>query len=241
MKTTSAQLPLQTLSRAHQIVKIFAPCQRVRTTQTHTNTPAMEDSPLGKLPAELRNRIYTFVFQRPSPIKILLRPPRKRSLTTDDETKEDKPTSLLLTCRQVNVECSQLFYAVNTFEIDNYDPNSLAKFPIKFFTQIGVGNCSAVQMVRVCHGTNVSADTSGETARSYLIGGLTKLRRSMLFFSLPALVVHFRCSGAKDAFSRQGLPPNLVCDLGDLGEPWEEQIRARHSQRDVETDGYELR
>lgn len=105
-------------------------------------------------------------------------------------------------------------------------PTCSLKTPIKFFTGIGAENRSALQTVCVCHGRNVSADTSGEIARSRLIRWMTKLRRSMLFFSLPGLVVYFRCSGAKYAFSRQRLPQILVCDLRDLGEPWDEQIKA---------------
>ena len=57
----------------------------------------MENSRLGKLPAELRNVIYDFTLHNPSGVEIWEEP------------------GILRTCKQIRSEAEQMFYAVNDF------------------------------------------------------------------------------------------------------------------------------
>ncbi|EME43149.1 hypothetical protein DOTSEDRAFT_54046 [Dothistroma septosporum NZE10] len=57
----------------------------------------MENSKLGKLPAELRNLIYEFALRSPADVQIRREP------------------GILWTCKQIRAEAEQMFYAVNDF------------------------------------------------------------------------------------------------------------------------------
>lgn len=68
----------------------------------------MENSPLAKLPQELRNRIYENVLVSDSPIRIA-------SISPSELPSVWKPPGLLQTCRQVAAEATAIFYGRNTF------------------------------------------------------------------------------------------------------------------------------
>ncbi|KAM3419893.1 hypothetical protein BST61_g3216 [Cercospora zeina] len=80
----------------------------------------MDDSPLGKLAAELRNKIYEHVLIHDKPIHVnmmhdgLYRPIRMRLV---DQKFNRRPTALLAVCRQTQGECTELFYANNHFRL----------------------------------------------------------------------------------------------------------------------------
>lgn len=65
----------------------------------------MDDSPLNRLPAELRNRIYELVFDKHDVIPTV--PLRKLS----------KYNGLTRTCRQIRKETHGMFFALNKFEL----------------------------------------------------------------------------------------------------------------------------
>ena len=74
----------------------------------------MDDSPLARLPRELRNQIYHAVLVRETPVRVdsPLNSPRLRH--------ENHPVSLaalLQTCRQVRSEAAAMFYGLNTFVV----------------------------------------------------------------------------------------------------------------------------
>ncbi|KAK4501803.1 hypothetical protein PRZ48_007612 [Zasmidium cellare] len=65
----------------------------------------MDHSPLGKLSAELRNKIYAYVLPSDKPIPVI-------------ETSDGIQAPLTRVCKQLREECLLFFYASNTFTID---------------------------------------------------------------------------------------------------------------------------
>lgn len=68
----------------------------------------MDDSPLGRLPPELRNTIYELALTQKVPLSIGHQKPRRE--------RAKQPVALLQTCRQIHAECAQILYARNEFE-----------------------------------------------------------------------------------------------------------------------------
>ncbi|CAK1363763.1 unnamed protein product [Cercospora beticola] len=80
----------------------------------------MDDSPLGKLAAELRNKIFEYVLIHDDPIYMAMkydargRPNEMRIL---NRAFNSRPLSLLAVCRQARDECTEMFFANNHFKI----------------------------------------------------------------------------------------------------------------------------
>lgn len=109
--------------------------------------PAAPDIPsFLALPAELRNKIYHHLCDRPSPIRLYF--------YQDPESNTPKPvvpyasnttipTAFFLTCRQINAEASSLFYSTNTFLLNRTSKFATFARPcfvsalVKFFDTVG--------------------------------------------------------------------------------------------------------
>lgn len=85
----------------------------------------MEASPLARLPAELRNRIYEviLVYDNPTWIAVYLMHAR---LFRQRSSRPRHVLALVLTCKQLNAEAGSLHYALNTFTL--YHDVSLRKW-----------------------------------------------------------------------------------------------------------------
>lgn len=70
----------------------------------------MEASPLGRLPAELRNEIYWLVLEAQDPIQIYC-------VNKDFFQARRVPLAITATCRAIRSESLGIFYASNTFEL----------------------------------------------------------------------------------------------------------------------------
>ncbi|KAK5124171.1 hypothetical protein LTR85_001874 [Meristemomyces frigidus] len=109
---------------------------------------AMDDSPLAKLPAELRNHIYTLVLKRNTPygvtsaynlIDIVL-----------ERTGGEKHTlGMSATCKALHAECTPFFYAENQFIIKCPVRQELLSLVRKFKNTIGVRNATALRSITV--------------------------------------------------------------------------------------------
>ncbi|KAF2483058.1 hypothetical protein BDY17DRAFT_323822 [Neohortaea acidophila] len=81
-------------------------------------TPALQHSPLAKLPPELRNLIFEYAVTQLAPIfvedKDYHNPDRRISLRA---TPRCRPTALTQTCKQIRDEAEPLLYACNDFVI----------------------------------------------------------------------------------------------------------------------------
>ncbi|KAK5132401.1 hypothetical protein LTR08_009084 [Meristemomyces frigidus] len=126
----------------------------------------MDNSPLARLPAELRNDIYTLALTQPGRIHFPDDLPTTcRCLTTPyiatDEGWEIAPlspnaTALARTCRQIREESTELFYAENVFEFELPWAKESVKGKIlvlqnmrKFIVAIGAKNARAVSSITV--------------------------------------------------------------------------------------------
>lgn len=90
----------------------------------------MENSPLTRLPPEIRLHIYEYAFLQNAPFEV--KPSAGWQKPSDSQGPRSNPLALTQTCREINQECNNLFYAVNTFLIKgrkiNYVFNNLEKF-----------------------------------------------------------------------------------------------------------------
>ena len=94
----------------------------------------MENSPFGKLPAEVRNQIYDLVLICDHPIEVTIKNSHHRKHADDNPKQFDDerkpagyPTGIRTTCKQILLESAKMFYAANTFVMACTDVTMLAK------------------------------------------------------------------------------------------------------------------
>jgi hypothetical protein len=75
----------------------------------------MDNSPLGKLPGELRNNIYELVALKPNTAMRLCISANAAHAHTDDSDLAQTALALAATCEEIRVEVLPLFYGANTF------------------------------------------------------------------------------------------------------------------------------
>lgn len=74
----------------------------------------MDVSPLARLPSELRNNIYEFVFYQRRTVIVNIRDGHAQ---WQPPLRETQPLALAGTCKQLRSESLPVFYGINTFEI----------------------------------------------------------------------------------------------------------------------------
>lgn len=81
---------------------------------------AMDASPLAKLPPELRNTIYHEVLLQEDTIKLSFQPARNnnKSRVVLSTRRQNEFLALTLTCKPLRRETHDLFFAINSFEIE---------------------------------------------------------------------------------------------------------------------------
>ncbi|KAK4550142.1 hypothetical protein LTR36_003109 [Oleoguttula mirabilis] len=116
----------------------------------------MDESPLCRLPPELRNIIYELVFPSQQPFVIFLC--TSRGLTQDSATLQPNPLGLALTCKLTYKECRQLFYVSNRFILQRGAGSSArgANILRLFRNKIGAPNSDALRSVTIDVGTRNS-------------------------------------------------------------------------------------
>lgn len=77
----------------------------------------MDNSPLEKLPPELRVMIYEFALLKACPIEILWYKQYEKDLTIRKWT----APSILQVCRQIRIEAGPVYFGANTFNCDTAD------------------------------------------------------------------------------------------------------------------------
>jgi hypothetical protein len=101
------------------------------------------DSPLLRLPAELRNTIYEFAF-RTNTVTVPRYIPIDTMRPSDKSRWQPKgPAALLLVSRQIRYESSVLFYQLSTFNL------SICFIANDLRTMIGSDNSSHVKSIRI--------------------------------------------------------------------------------------------
>lgn len=111
-----------------------------------SSTPLHQDSPLLRLPAEIKNRVFELVI--PTNTTVIL-----RAQAADDADRKryifrPLPLALLLTCRELRAEFTTMYYATNTFLIFDtmFQPQSLARD-----VATRLGKASQIRRVKVMH------------------------------------------------------------------------------------------
>ncbi|KAK4952410.1 hypothetical protein LTR10_009216 [Elasticomyces elasticus] len=104
----------------------------------------MDESPFSRIPAELRNRCFELALCQPGPIQIH-RPGDRFTATCITPF----PTALLATCRVMRKDCTEMFYAVNSFSIPFGGLAPITNMPSQFLSQIGRKNTQAIRSMHV--------------------------------------------------------------------------------------------
>lgn len=109
----------------------------VRIPTVLTSRTRMDDSPLGRLPAELSNRVYALVMLSPGPYDINL-------------AKRIEPP-LTQVCKEVRNKYRPMFYAMNTFKASVLYTNGSSNSPrvAEWLSKIDPSHGSAIKKIRI--------------------------------------------------------------------------------------------
>ncbi|KAK5743940.1 hypothetical protein LTR17_002278 [Elasticomyces elasticus] len=132
----------------------------------------MDNSPLSRIPAELRNRIYELVLLQPKPITLTNLPKLNamEPYTCAPYLAFQHPTALTMTCVAIHREASKLFYAINTFECEHspvYGTSSTSSAH-RFLVDIGCPNRLAIRSFSFDVGPIYSAARLAEELRDVM-------------------------------------------------------------------------
>ncbi|KAK4954299.1 hypothetical protein LTR10_007729 [Elasticomyces elasticus] len=113
----------------------------------------MENSPLSKIPPELRNQIYELVFTYPDSIKCLVEGSRSGGSGTICKAyfRVRYPLAMTETCKAIHNESSQLVFSCNTIEIcrtDVVDTRYLNDFHLDIGTVSSAIGCKNARLVK---------------------------------------------------------------------------------------------
>ena len=119
----------------------------------------MDGSPFGKLPPELRNRVYELVLANNEVFEITTTafgPDFARPRSTPQYVKMH-PVAMTVTCKKMRAECTQLFYSGNTFSFSftadpcYHGPQNHSKRELWIFSRfrkaIGTLNAAALRSI----------------------------------------------------------------------------------------------
>lgn len=155
----------------------------------------MNTSPFSKLPPELRNRIYELALRHPQPFVIFRRQADsiRGAVGSEDGQGEGKSLSLLSTCKAVNMECAQLFYAVNDFTFMDRGAFGARDVRRRFRRTIGDDNAAALR--------SVSFDVGTSTTYMYRRGTML-LTRESIYDSVAEAEAHPDCTFQRESGHR---------------------------------------
>ncbi|SMY24073.1 unnamed protein product [Zymoseptoria tritici ST99CH_1A5] len=163
----------------------------------------MENSPLERLPQEIRDEIWEYALTQPKPIIITANTSTK-ALKKDWRSHAPKPVSLLHTCKKINNETRLLFYRLNVFTIQldgTHSKNSShrineANITQLFFDAIGPQKTAAIGGfgVLVKHFHPIGAPRRRDTEIYEHVSGIVFPLRRLVRRLGPSCVVmcHFR-------------------------------------------------
>lgn len=177
----------------------------------------MDHSPLAKLPAELRNRVYELSLHHDKPF-ILTGSARRRKGTLVPLHKLREPYALLVTCRQIRKEATQLLYALNSFVVHGSRHDRKSQALRRFLGDIGESNTNALR--------HIGLDLSGGTLAGLYSGDDMSFEEK---FSKPVLdlqsvakcIPQCAVTVTVPLFGYTGIVATQYLDLRDLDKPWE--------------------
>ncbi|KAF2767769.1 hypothetical protein EJ03DRAFT_383828 [Teratosphaeria nubilosa] len=110
----------------------------------------MEKSIFATLPPELRNNVYELTLQHTC-VTISWRDERRAIVWSGEKARKSHPLAILETCRTIRGEATQLFYAINRFDLLGAEDEDKREMLEAFFTQIGRKNVKALQIPLTVH------------------------------------------------------------------------------------------
>ena len=179
----------------------------------------MDSSLFGKLPPELRNRIYTLAMSREKTITFAPQsdhPSRRILRPLLPSHRPPQGFSLTAACRQMRQECSMLFYACNDFAFVHGIGS------LKAFTRrIRKHNSRALRSVTIKLFAHIHMDSSGPTGL-YLnarnnVRGYGKLAKRYGWTSAKGEVKFESLSDTSELFY-------ATFNMADLGEEWDQHF-----------------
>lgn len=194
----------------------------------------MDSSPLGRLPAELRNRIYELALECPTALKILSDGARFKWHQTHQATARTHPTALVKICRVIRQQSTQVLYAAYNFEISICNRVSLPVTFHNFCELVGTDNSNALRNVTFVYARPITHSSfssyagpnrlpsfssygdSGTPDSIWLSQNLVGLRRVIRYRPKCTLNVQLLLSPL--------LPgqKSFKMSVTDLGKPWDE-------------------
>ncbi|EME78977.1 uncharacterized protein MYCFIDRAFT_79889 [Pseudocercospora fijiensis CIRAD86] len=109
----------------------------------------MDKSPMGKLPPELRNKIYELVLVKSRPIYVkscLETDPNRAVICTSNSERPE--LALLRTCKQIQQEATSILYHDNVFTFTSQNGDSALAFE-NFIKLIGSSSAASLRSCRV--------------------------------------------------------------------------------------------
>ncbi|GAB1732539.1 hypothetical protein NU195Hw_g5586t1 [Hortaea werneckii] len=157
---------------------------------------ALDASPLAKLPAELRNKIYYDVLLQEDNIKLSFEPAgnnQKSRVVVRESGHQRQLLALTFTCKPLRRETHDLFFALNTFEIsvpETRAGSGTSSIPIHRFLD-GVTTLSARSAIKSI-ALNIGLQFPSRIDRRVL-GAIKDFKRH-LFTTYPCLPLKLRAS-----------------------------------------------
>ena len=173
----------------------------------------MENSPLRKLPAELRNQIYELVLTEKYPIVTSKGLDYRRQITYLGKRHQ---MGITRTCKEIHAESANLFHALNTFvlQISQYSLIKSEHHLEGFRSQIGAARAMAIRVL-IIDGGEVSDMSPIVPPTLFPVFVLLKKETER----------HLHCRfGFKFGIMFSGDPRNVeqfIIDLRDARRPWD--------------------
>ena len=199
----------------------------------------MDRSPLSKLPAEIRIRIYEYALYQ-SPFNIgpyqSLKGPSRPGYTE----KHHHSLALARTCKAVNSECIPVFYSVNTFHILGRHAKYILRRLEAFREVIGAKNTAALKSIVLEIG--MLTMESFETVFSSLDEFQTLLRETKALSESGEWECSFRARARFIICLRQFCESRFILDLdfADIEKSWDENMRLLADQtKEEQVEGWQ--
>ncbi len=182
----------------------------------------MENSPLSRLPPELRLRIYEFTLHQSyfniGPYKSFKGPPRS------DHAEKHHLLALAKTCKAINRECVPVLYSINSFHILGRHTKSIVRLLSAFREAIGEKNTAALNSIVLEIG--MLTMESFETVFASLDEFQLLLRETKLLSESTDWKCSFRARGRFIICVRQFCTARFILDLdfNDIEKSWDDNM-----------------
>ncbi|KAK3719148.1 hypothetical protein LTR37_004712 [Vermiconidia calcicola] len=190
----------------------------------------MDNSPLAKLPAELRNRIYLLALRNEQPIIVVVRSGGRPQEAYRRLYELRTPQALTLTCKQIRNESINMFYSANAFDIRT-STKQAALCLTRFCSMIRETDMKALRSITLSALTFKAGWNTEDFLMDFVdyVIEIHQASKRIPNSSITA-ILEVR-EGARGQYSKVG---SFNLDMRDLGKPWTatcEQIEKAASEQ----------